>query len=59
MLQMFTLTQLERLSDSQYATHDTELLKGLLLTLPASDDQYFAKFNYLWHMELRISGRLI
>jgi len=40
-------------------TRDTELRKGLLLTLQASGDQYFVKFHYSWQMEFNISGRLI
>ena len=57
MLQLFTLPLLQRLSDSQYATHDTELRKGLLLTLQASSDQYFVMFHYLRQMGFNISGR--
>jgi hypothetical protein len=59
MLQSFTFALLQRVSERQFVTRDTELRKALLLTLQARGDQYFVKFHYSWQMEFNISGRLI
>jgi hypothetical protein len=50
LLYLFRLSLPQRMSDSQLVAHDTELRKGLLLTLQASGNQYFVKFHYSWQM---------
>jgi hypothetical protein len=59
MLYLFTFALLQLVSESQYVAQDTELRKGLLLTLQAIGDQYFVKFRYSWKIGFNISGQLL